>query len=109
MYTVHFYAATHKQWLRDKTDAAIAQGLHIFISESAGMEATGDGPINEEEWLKWIIWMEAKKLSWVSWSVSDKNETCSYESIRIIHRELEEKVWKNRASKQEHIWKEEKN
>ena len=77
MYTVHFYAATHKQWLRDRTDEAMANGLPIFISESAGMEATGDGPINEEEWLKWINWMEAKKLSWVSWSVSDKNETCS--------------------------------
>ena len=77
MYTVHFYAATHKQWLRDKTDAAIAKGLPIFISESAGMEATGDGPINNEEWQKWIEWMERKKLSWITWSVSDKNETCS--------------------------------
>ncbi|MDO9373565.1 MAG: glycoside hydrolase family 5 protein [Ferruginibacter sp.] len=77
MYTVHFYAATHKQELRDRTDAAIAKGLPIFISESAGMEATGDGPLNEAEWQKWIDWMEAKKLSWITWSVSDKNETCS--------------------------------
>ncbi len=77
MYTVHFYAATHKQGLRDKTDAAIAKGLPVFISESAGMEATGDGPLNNEEWQKWIDWMEANKLSWVTWSVSDKNETCS--------------------------------
>jgi endoglucanase len=77
MYTVHFYAATHKQALRDRTDAAIAKGLPVFISESAGMEATGDGPLNEEEWQKWIDWMAAKKLSWVTWSVSDKNESCS--------------------------------
>ena len=77
MYTVHFYAATHKQLLRDKTDAAIAKGLPVFISESAGMQATGDGPIDYVEWNKWIAWMEARKLSWITWSVSDKDESCS--------------------------------
>lgn len=77
MYTVHFYAATHKQWLRDKTDEAIKNGLPIFISECAGMEASGNGPLNYEEWQKWIDWMEASGLSWVTWSVSDKDETCS--------------------------------
>ena len=77
MYTMHFYAGTHKQWLRDRTDAAIAKGLPIFISESAGMEASGDGPINQVEWQKWIDWMDAKGLSWITWSVADKNETCS--------------------------------
>lgn len=77
MYTVHFYAATHKKWLRDRTDEAIKKGLPIFISECAGMEATGDGPLNYEEWQHWIDWMEANQLSWILWSVSDKDETCS--------------------------------
>jgi endoglucanase len=77
MYTVHFYAATHKQELRDRTDDAIKKGLPIFISESAGMEASGDGPLNYDEWQKWIDWMEARGLSWITWSVSDKDETCS--------------------------------
>lgn len=77
MYTVHFYAATHKKWLRDRTDEAIKKGLPIFISECAGMEASGNGPLNYEEWQAWIDWMEANKLSWIFWSVSDKDETCS--------------------------------
>jgi endoglucanase len=77
MYTMHFYAGTHKQWLRDKTDAAIAKGLPIFVSESAGMKASGDEAIDDTEWAKFIDWMKAKKLSWVTWSVSDKNESCS--------------------------------
>ncbi len=77
MYTMHFYAATHKQELRDKCDYAIKKGIPIFISESAGMEATGDGPIHFEEWNKWISWAEKNKISWVTWSVADKNETCS--------------------------------
>lgn len=77
MYTMHFYAGTHKQWLRDRTDSAIAKGIPVFISECAGMEATGDGPINYAEWNAFLNWMEARKLSWIVWSVSDKIETCS--------------------------------
>ena len=77
MYTMHFYAGTHKQWLRDRTDSAIAKGLPIFISESAGMDATGDGKLDDEEWNKYINWMQEKKLSWITWSLSDKDESCS--------------------------------
>lgn len=77
MYTMHFYAATHKKELRDRTDEAIKSGLPIFVSESAGMEASGDGPMNYAAWQEYIDWMEAKKISWVVWSISDKEETCS--------------------------------
>ena len=77
MYTLHFYAGTHKQELRDRGDYALKKGLPIFISESAGMEASGDGNINRDEWQKWIDWAEKNKISWITWSVSDKDETCS--------------------------------
>lgn len=77
MYTMHFYAGTHKQWLRDRTDAAIKAGLPVFISESAGMEASGDGPIDYKEWQLYVDWINKNNLSWITWSVSDKNETCS--------------------------------
>lgn len=77
MYTMHFYAATHGKDLRDKTDKAIQSGLPVFISESAGMEASGDGPLDLKAWQEYIDWMEARKLSWLTWSVSDKDETCS--------------------------------
>ena len=77
MYTMHFYAGTHKKWLRDRTDEALAKGLPIFVSESAGMEATGDGPLDYAEWQLFIDWMESRKISWITWSVSDKEETCS--------------------------------
>ncbi|AYD47084.1 glycoside hydrolase family 5 protein [Arachidicoccus soli] len=77
MYTVHFYAATHKEWLRQRCDSALAKGLPIFISESAGMEASGDGKVDMPEWEKWLDWAQKKGISWVVWSISDKNETCS--------------------------------
>jgi endoglucanase len=77
MYTMHFYAGTHRQWLRDRTNEAIQKGLPIFISECGGMEATGNGPIDLAEWNKFTDWMDEKKISWLGWSVSDKIETCS--------------------------------
>ncbi|WP_460557832.1 glycoside hydrolase family 5 protein [Ferruginibacter profundus] len=77
MYTMHFYAGTHKIWLRDRCNEAMAKGLPLFISECAGMEASGDGPIDYAEWNKFVNWMNDKELSWVAWSVSDKKETCS--------------------------------
>lgn len=78
MYTMHFYAGTHGKWLRDRTDEAIKSGLPIFVSESAGMESTGDGPLNLIAWQEYIDWMETNKISWITWSVSSKVETCSF-------------------------------
>ncbi len=77
MYTVHFYAATHHQYLRDRMVDAIRRGVPVFVSESAGMEASGNGPLDPVEWQAWIDCMEQHKVSWVTWSLSDKDETCS--------------------------------
>lgn len=77
MYTLHYYAGTHHEFLRKRGEYALSKGIPLFISESAGMEASGDGPLNENEWQTWINWSEQHKISWVTWSVSDKDETCS--------------------------------
>jgi len=99
MYTMHFYAGTHEKWLRDRTDEAIKSGLPIFVSESAGMEASGDGPLNYVAWQEYIDWMEANKLSWITWSVSDKDETCS-----ILKKSAKSKGnWKTRDLKESGI------
>ncbi|WP_269237079.1 glycoside hydrolase family 5 protein [Flavobacterium flavigenum] len=99
MYTMHFYAATHGKELRDRTDEAIKNGLPVFISESAGMEATGDGPLNMNAWKEYIDWMESRKLSWITWSVSDKDETCS-----ILKKSAKsEGKWKNTDLKESGI------
>jgi endoglucanase len=77
MYTLHFYADTHGQSLRDKGDYALGKNIPIFVSESAGMSANGDGPINYNAWQKWIDWMKKNQISWINWSIADKNESCS--------------------------------
>ena len=77
MYTCHFYAATHDKSLRDRCDYALKKGIPIFISESAGMQASGDGAIDYPKWQQWIDWCATNKISLISWSIADKNETCS--------------------------------
>jgi endoglucanase len=77
MYTLHFYAATHKKELKKRGDYALRKGLPLFVSECGGMEASGDGPIDMDSWNGWLKWMEEHKLSWVCWSLSSKKESCS--------------------------------
>jgi endoglucanase len=78
MYTVHFYAASHGQWLRDDCSYALGKNTPIFVTECSGMEASGSGAINYTEWEAWFSFMEANSISWVNWSVSDKaGESCS--------------------------------
>lgn len=77
MYVLHFYAGTHQKWLRDKADLARSKGLAIFVSECAGMDADGNGPIDQNSWTEWVNWMESRRISWLAWSIADKDETCS--------------------------------
>ena len=77
MYTLHFYAGTHKDYLRDRLEAAVKSGLPVFVSECGGMDASGNGPLAPDEYQKWIDVMERNRVSWVNWSISDKDETCS--------------------------------
>lgn len=74
-YTLHYYAATHKEELRAKADAAIAADLPLFITEFGVVEATGDGPIDRASSEAWWDWAEANDVSWLAWSVGDKDET----------------------------------
>jgi endoglucanase len=77
MYTLHFYADTHGQSLRDRGNYALQKGIPLFVSECAGMSANGDGPINYDSWHTWIDWMQNNNISMVFWSIADKNESCS--------------------------------
>lgn len=78
VYAVHFYAGTHGQWLRDRTQAAVDAGIPVFVSESSGSEASGQGKIQYREWEAWVSFMESNGISWLNYSVSDKpGETIS--------------------------------
>jgi aryl-phospho-beta-D-glucosidase BglC (GH1 family) len=75
MYTCHFYAGTHTQWLRDRITNALNNGIPIFISEWGTSDASGNGGVFTQESKTWLEYMESKGLSWCNWSLCDKNET----------------------------------
>ncbi len=73
-YTLHYYAATHKQPLRDKAEAALARGAALFVTEYGVTHANGDVPIDAEEAQRWWDWCDAKGISYLAWSIADKAE-----------------------------------
>lgn len=77
LYSLHYYAATHTGWLRDKAQYALDKGLPLIMSECASMLHTGDGVIDTKEWDEWMRFADEKGISWAAWSISDKDETCS--------------------------------
>lgn len=77
MYSLHFYATTHTEWLRDRMNQAIDAGLPIFVSEFGTCDASGNGAFDEYQSNEWIKALDAKGVSYVTWNLSNKNETSS--------------------------------
>lgn len=74
MYTLHFYAATHKDDLRNKMRTAIEGGLPVFVSEFGICNASGNGQIDYESANAWVELMDSLNVSYVCWNLSNKNE-----------------------------------
>lgn len=77
MYALHFYAATHKDDLRNKLKKAYAAGTPVFVSEFSICDASGNGGIDYNSAQAWkeLINSADYNLSFVSWSLCNKNET----------------------------------
>lgn len=74
-YAIHFYAASHKQWLRSQATTALNNGISLFCSEYGTCEYTGSGVLDSTETRIWWNFMDTNKISWCNWSIADKNET----------------------------------
>lgn len=75
MYTLHFYAATHKDSLRGAMVQAVADGLPVFVSEYGISDASGNGGIDAAQAAEWVRVMDDCGISYVAWNLSDKAET----------------------------------
>ena len=73
-YTLHFYAGSHRQGLRDKASAAMTMGAALFVTEWGATPASGDGDIDVAETRLWWEFMEANHLSHANWSITNKAE-----------------------------------
>lgn len=77
MYALHFYAGTHTEWLRDRAEDCIRQGLPLFVSEFGMCDASGNGANNFEQAEKWMELIDTYNLSYCCWNLANKNETSS--------------------------------
>ena len=82
-YALHFYSGTHMEAddSADRTNVmsnaiyAIGHGVAVFVSEWGTSEANGTGGPYIEEADGWIDFMNTHNISWVNWSLTNKNET----------------------------------
>lgn len=77
MYSLHFYAGTHQEELRNTARKAIDAGLPLFVTEFGICDASGNGALNKTEANKWIAMLDKNKISYVAWNLSNKRESSS--------------------------------
>ena len=77
LYSLHFYAATHKEFVRDKAQYAINKGLPLIISEWGSVTYSGDGFVDIDSSIEWMKFAKKNGLTHLNWAVSDKNESAS--------------------------------
>lgn len=75
MYTLHFYAATHKEDLRSKMVSAVEAETPVFVSEYGLCDASGNGGNDLGQAQSWIDTMDQHGISYAVWSFCNKEET----------------------------------
>ncbi len=75
MYALHFYAATHKDDLRQKMVAAMDAGLPIFVTEYGICDASGNGVLDIAQANAWVEAMDAQGISYAMWNLSNRDES----------------------------------
>lgn len=76
-YTLHFYAGTHKQSLRDKAQTALNKGIALFVTEWGAVNADGGGAVATSETTAWLNFLKTNNISHANWALNDKNEGAS--------------------------------
>lgn len=77
VYTCHFYAGSHGRELQEKIDYCTSKNIPVFVSECGMTDASGAGAIYEKEFRDWINYLNSKNISWLFWSLSNKDEASS--------------------------------
>ncbi len=77
MYALHYYAATHTDWLRDRLRNCYNSGLPIIVSEFGNCDASGNGNNDLAQAEKWLQLLDSLNISYMNWSLCDKNEAAS--------------------------------
>jgi endoglucanase len=74
-YSLHFYAATHKDNIQNKLRYAINNGVPVFVSECSICDASGNGGIDYASANSWLELLNSLDVSYIAWSLCNKAET----------------------------------
>jgi endoglucanase len=79
-YNFMWYAGTHGVSIRSKAETALtnlaskAPNQTLFMGEVGTTASTGTGGVFYSEFNTWLEWAKTKKLSWLNWSIANKQE-----------------------------------
>ncbi len=76
-YTLHFYAGSHKENLRNKVQTALNNGIAIMVTEWGTVNANGDGDVDKKSVAEWMTFMKENNLTHCNWAINDKKEGAS--------------------------------
>lgn len=76
-YTLHYYADTHGQSLRDFCSSALSKNAAVFVTEYGTCRADGAGNVNASASNAWWSYLDQNKISYCNWSIADKVEAAS--------------------------------
>jgi len=94
-YTLHFYAASHREGLRQKARTALGAGVALFVTEWGTCSADGDGHVDLHEARLWLNFLAEHNISDANWAVGDKDEACS----ALVAGASEEGGWASQAGR----------
>lgn len=76
-YSLHFYAGSNRESLRVVAAAAQDAGAALFVTEWGTCRADAGGSVDPAETFRWWEFLEARRISYVNWSIADKRETAA--------------------------------
>ncbi len=77
LYTLHFYAGTHKDDLRNRLKTCLEEDLPVFVSEFGLCDASGNGANDFDSSAKWLALLNENDISYIGWNLANKNESSS--------------------------------
>lgn len=77
MYTLHFYAGTHKDDLRNLLETCAQNNLPVFVSEFGMCDASGNGANDFDSTTKWLDLLNKYQISFCCWNLANKDESSS--------------------------------
>ncbi len=77
LYALHFYAATHTDWLRQRLTECRSKGLPVCVTEFGTCDASGNGANDFGQSKQWLELLDKYGISYMNWNLANKNETSS--------------------------------